>query len=300
MDTMALYRGLDILAAKPSPEERRRVPHHLLDVLDPWQSASVSWWLEQARRCCEEIRGRGRRVLIVGGTPLYLKALLFGLFEGPGADVKLRKRLEEESVRVGSAVLHARLSQVDPATAQRLHPNDARRIIRALEVWEMTGKPLSQWQTQWSSNPKSEIRNPKSETPTSPVSDFGFRISDFHRCIWLDRPREELYARIDARVRDMAAQGLVEEVAALRQLPQPVSRQAAQAAGYLEVCAFLDGDMGQEEMIARIQQRSRQLAKRQLTWFRSLSECRPADEQLTEQLWGSTIQHGYEKAEVAG
>src|SRR5262245_62151826 len=149
MDSMALYRGLDVAAAKPGPEERRRVPHHLLDVLDPWESASVAWWLERAARCCEDIRGRGRRVLFVGGTPIYLKALLYGLFDGPGADREVRGRLEQEAETLGGPALHGRLARVDPAAAGRLHPNDVRRVVRALEVWETTGRPISDWQRQW-------------------------------------------------------------------------------------------------------------------------------------------------------
>lgn len=275
MDSMALYRGFDVLAAKPGADERRRVPHHLLDVLDPWESASVSWWLDQAAHCCADIRARGKRVLIVGGTPLYLKALLHGLFDGPGANADLRRRLEEEAARAGSAVLHERLAGVDPATARRLHPNDARRIIRALEVWETTGRPISDWQKQWEAAP---VLTTADGRP---------------RCVWLDRPRDELYARIDARVRAMMASGLVEEVAALRGLPRPVSREAAQAAGFTEVCAYLDCRAGIEETVTHIQTRSRRLAKRQLTWLRSLTGCRPATEQLTEALWGLTITEGH-------
>ena len=149
MDSMALYRGLDIAAAKPGTAERCRVPHHLLDVLDPWESASVAWWLEQAARCCADIRGRNRRPLFVGGTPLYLKALLYGLFDGPGADAAVRQRLEGEAAALGRPALHERLAGVDPVTAARLHPNDVRRVVRALEVWETTGRPISDWQRQW-------------------------------------------------------------------------------------------------------------------------------------------------------
>src|SRR4051812_42958271 len=246
MDSMALYRGLDIAAAKPGPAVRSRVRHHLLDVLDPWESASVAWWLEQAARCCADIRSRGHRVLFVGGTPLYLKALLRGLFDGPGADPAVRARLEQEAA-LGRASLHARLAAVDSVAAARLHPNDVRRIVRALEVWETTGRPISDWQQQWHT--------------ASPNGG---------RCLWLDRPREELYARIDARVHAMIAQGLVDEIAALRRLPVPVGREARQAAGYLEISAHLDGAISLEEAIQAIQLRSRRLAKRQLTWFRSL------------------------------
>src|SRR5262249_47114877 len=143
MDSMTLYRGMDVGTAKPTAEERARVPHHLLDVLDPWESASVAWWLGRAAECCRAIEGRGNRVLFVGGTPLYLKALLLGLFDGPPADEDLRARLAEVAKRQGKQALHDRLARVDPASAARLHPNDVRRVIRALEVWELTGSPLS-------------------------------------------------------------------------------------------------------------------------------------------------------------
>jgi tRNA dimethylallyltransferase len=267
MDSMALYRGMDVGTAKPSSGDRRRVPHHLLDVLDPWQSASVAWWLRQAAECYREITGRGRRVLFVGGTPLYLKALLRGLFDGPPADENLRRRLTEEADRLGAPTLHARLAAVDAVSAGRLHPNDVRRVIRALEVWELTGRPLSAWQTQWSDTNEG--------APGRPV-------------LYLNPPREELYARIDARVRRMIADGLVQEAGALRCLTRPLSREASQALGYKEVFDYLDGRAGLEETIVRIQTRSRNLAKRQLTWFRSLSECVPVVDDLTFAAWGLT------------
>lgn len=267
MDSMALYRGMDIGTAKPSSEERRRVPHHLIDMLDPWESASVAWWLEQTARACHDIRQRGRRVLIVGGTPFYLKALLRGLFDGPPADERLRCRLVEEAECVGRAALHARLAGVDPATAARLHPNDLRRVVRALEVRELTGRPISAWQTQWAQQ----------------------SVSLHDRILCLDRPRADLYARIDARVRQMIDAGLVEEVRALRRLPRPISREAAQAVGYKEMFAHLDGRAELEETIAQIQTRSRNLAKRQLTWFRHLPECRMVCEELTFALGEQTM-----------
>jgi len=279
MDSMALYRGLDIAAAKPGPAERTRVPHQLLDVLDPWESASVAWWLDQAARCCADIQSRGRHVLFVGGTPFYLKALLRGLFDGPGADPAVRTRLEREAEALGRAALHNRLAAVDPATAARLHPNDVRRVVRALEVWETTGRPISAWQQQWHAKGKANT-------------------ADHPRCLWLDRPREELYARIDARVHDMIAQGLVEEIAALRRLPLPVSREAAQAAGYREICAHLDGEISLEEAVRAIQLRSRQLAKRQRTWFRSLPECRPVNEALTFAGAGWTMIGGKDNSQL--
>src|SRR5437763_664579 len=141
MDSMTLYRGLDVGTAKPTAAERARVPHHLIDVLDPWESANVAWWLDRAAAACADIRSRGRRPLLVGGTPFYLKAVLYGLFDAPPLDRDLRSALEAEAMRVGPAAFHDRLRAVDPAAAARLHPNDVRRVVRALEVWQLTGKP---------------------------------------------------------------------------------------------------------------------------------------------------------------
>ena len=271
MDSMALYRNMDIGTAKASPEERARVRHHLIDVLEPWESASVAWWLERAAECCRDIERRGKSVLFVGGTPLYLKALLLGLFEGPPADSQLRRRLAEEARRDGVQVLHARLAKVDPASAARLHVNDVRRVIRALEVWELTGRPISAWQTQW------REAGPRVETGGSP------------RVLWLDLPRPELYARIDVRVDQMLANGLVEEVKALSRLLKPLSREASQALGYKELLAYLNGHHSLEAAAERIRTRSRNYAKRQVTWFRHLPECVPATRELTFALWTSTI-----------
>jgi tRNA dimethylallyltransferase len=276
MDSMALYRKMDIGTAKPDRHERRRVNHHLLDVLEPSESSSVAWWLEQAAGCCRDIEGRGKKVLFVGGTPLYLKALLRGLFDGPPENADLRLRLTEEAVRVGCATLHRQLAEVDAVTAGRVHPNDLRRVIRALEVWELTGRPMSSWQTQWRQHGAKKAES-DGTVPSRP------------RVLWLDIPRAELYARIDERVRRMFAGGLVEEVRALRDLPRPLSREAAQALGYKEVMAHLDGQATLEQTISLIQVHSRQFAKRQLTWFRHLSECRPATKELTFALWGLTI-----------
>jgi tRNA dimethylallyltransferase len=258
MDSMTLYRGMDIGTAKPTADERRRVPHHLLDVLEPWESASVAWWLERAAACCREIESRGRQALFVGGTPLYLKALLYGLFDGPPADAAVRARLEAEAARDGTPALHARLAEADPASADRVHRNDLRRIVRALEVHELTGRPLSDWQTQWRRSPEA-----------------------MPRCVCLVAKREELYARIDARVERMVAGGLLDEARALLACGRPLSREAAQAAGYREAFGHLAGHFSLSAMVARIQTRSRQLAKRQLTWFRALPECTPLSAELT-------------------
>ncbi len=267
-DSMALYRRMDILTAKPSRADQQRVRHHLLDQLEPWESASVAWWLEKARECCVDIQQRGKRVLIVGGTPLYLKAILYGLFDGPPADAALRARLEAEADQADGLALHQRLAAVDPASARRLHPNDRRRLIRALEVWELTGRPLSQWQGQWA------------ESKHLPLC---------HPLLWLDLPREELYGRIDARVLHMVEQGLVDEVRALRELAQPLSREAAQAVGVREISDYLDGKHSLATAIEQMQTRTRQFAKRQLTWFRHLPGLAPVSEELTFVAWGLTM-----------
>lgn len=245
MDSMTVYRGLDIGTAKPTPAERARVPHHLLDLLDPAESANVAWWLDRAAEACEAIRSRGKRPLFVGGTPFYLKALLHGLFPSPPADESLRRQLEAEAAETGNDALHARLAAVDPPTADRLHPNDIRRVVRALEVFTLTGRPISGFQQTWAAPPR--------------------RIP----CVALDRPRTELYARIDQRVRNMLAGGWVEEVERLRS--HPLSKEAAQAVGYKELLAHLAGDgPGWDDTVSAIQTRTRQFAKRQLTWFRGL------------------------------
>ena len=277
MDSMALYRGMDIGTAKPTSAERTRVRHHLVDVLDPWASANVAWWLEQARSACQEIEGRGKRVLFVGGTPLYLKALMCGVFEGPGADDELRRRLVEEADRLGDAALHERLKKLDPVGAERLHVNDRRRVVRALEVVELTGKPLSAWQKQWSAG---GLAKPENGADTKPQA---------ASVLWLDLPRAELYDRINRRVESMFAAGLVDEVRRLRGLERPVSKQAAQGLGYKEVFAYLDGQQGLAETVALVQTRTRNFAKRQITWFRHLPDCRPATTQLTWDLWHPTI-----------
>ncbi len=282
MDSMALYRGMDIGTAKPTRGERAVVPHHLIDVLDPWESASVAWWLEQAKRCCQEIESRGKRVLIVGGTPLYLKALMCGLFDGPPADEAIRRRLTQEADVLGSPALHQRLAAIDPSSAVRIHPNDRRRMIRALEVHELTGKPISAWQTQW---PAARGEEPSDRNQGTDVRDHG-------SVLWLDLPRDQLYERIERRVEQMFDAGLAEEARRLRTLERPLSLEASQALGYREALELLDGRITLKDAIMRVQMRSRNLAKRQITWFRSLPGCRPATTELTATLWINKMSGG--------
>jgi tRNA dimethylallyltransferase len=268
MDSMALYRGMDVGTAKPTPAERAVVAHHLVDVCDPWEGASVAWWLEQAKRIAPEIEARGKRILFVGGTPLYLKALVCGLFDGPPADADIRRRLTEETRTAGAAALHRRLHAVDPTSAERIHGNDVRRMIRALEVYELTGKPMSAWQTQW--------------TAEYPVLSTQYSVSSV---LWLDLPRAELYERINRRVEEMFAGGLVDEVRRLRAMDRPLSLEASQALGYKEIYELLDGTIALKEAIVRVQTRSRNFARRQITWFRHIPGCQPATMELTRSLW---------------
>jgi tRNA dimethylallyltransferase len=251
MDSMTIYRGMDIGTAKPPRAERGGIPHHLIDVIDPWDSASVADYRRWAVEAVAAIEGRGHRAVFVGGTPLYLKALLRGLFEGPGSDPELRRRLEQEAEATGDAALHARLAALDPTTASRLHLHDRRRIVRALEVIEWTGKPLSMLQL--------EHQRP---------APAGVRVYA------LELPRPDLYDRINRRVRTFFDAGLVDEVRALQAAERPLSPVAAQAIGYREVLAMLAGQASPDETIQYIQTRSRQFAKRQATWFRGLEEVR--------------------------
>ncbi len=252
VDSMTLYRGMDIGTAKPMDAERGGIPHHLIDVLDPWQAASVAEYRRWALAAVEDIERRGKRVLFVGGTPMYLKALLRGLFQGPGADSALRLRLEREAEEGGTKALHRRLAAVDPPTAARLHPNDRRRVIRALELIELTGQALGRLQVE--------------HERSAPAGTLVFA---------LDRPRPELHDRINRRVATMFDAGLVEEVRALWSSPRPLSAVAAQGVGYREVIEMLEGKAGLTATMERVRARSRQLAKRQCTWFRGLVEVRP-------------------------
>ena len=252
MDSMAVYRGMDIGTAKPTRQQQAQIPHHLIDLIEPHEEFSLAQYLTAAHRCVAEVRSRGRTPLFVGGTPLYLKALLRGIFQGPPADLQFRRRMYEEAQRFGHEHLHRRLAQVDPVAARRLHPHDLRRIIRALEVYEKTGVPISTLQQQFDRA----------------------RPADQCRVFVLHWPTEQLDQRIHRRVEAMFAAGFVEEVRRLKAGPKGLGKTAQQAVGYREVLEYLDGVRDLADTIALVQQRTRQFAKRQRTWFRSLSECR--------------------------
>lgn len=260
LDSMTVYRGMDIGTAKPSLAERSRIPHHLIDVLDPWERGDVAWWLREAEAACASIVARGRRPLFVGGTPFYLKALTAGLFSAPPADPELRKALELEATdEAGKQALHARLAAVDPKTAARLHVNDIRRVIRALEVFTLTGVPISAQQTDW--------KNPHFGGDAAPAP-ASLPI------VLLDWPRDVLNARIDARVDSMLESGWPAEAEALLHLPKPIGPEAGQALGYKALWAVARGEMTLADARLLIQTQTKQFAKRQRTWFRSLPNLR--------------------------
>ncbi len=251
LDSMTLYRRMNIGTAKPTSDQIERVPHHLFDVLEPSQDFSVAEYLASAEQICQGIVARGHTPLFVGGTGLYLRSLLRGVFAGPPANDAIRSRLETEVERDGKEALFARLQEVDPPTAARLHPNDVRRVIRALEVSELTGKPLS---SQHQEEPLPPAERPR-------------------HVYWLEPPRNWLYQRIDERVLTMMSAGWIDEVRALMSEPQPLSLTASQALGYHELIEHLQGRLTLPEAITQIQTRTRQFAKRQHTWFRNLEEC---------------------------
>ncbi len=252
LDSMSIYRGMDIGTAKPSRAEQAQVPHHLIDLIEPHDEFSLAEYLRGAESACRDILARGRIPLFVGGTGLYLRGVLRGLFQGPAADWGYRRTLERDTAG-DPAALHARLQAVDPTSAARLHPHDTRRLIRALEVYHLTGVPLSTQQRQL----------PRPAVVRSP------------HVYWLSPERACLYARIDRRVEQMFEAGLVAEVQRLLGAERPPGRTARQALGYKEVIDHLSGMMTRADTIGLIQLRSRQFAKRQHTWFRNLEECTP-------------------------
>ena len=244
-DSMKVYRGMDIGTAKASADERRAVPHHLLDVAEPDETFSTARWVHMADEAIAGIHARGRVPIVSGGTPLYLKALLEGLFEGPAATPVVRERLVAEAEAQGTPALHTRLAEVDPVAAARIHPNDLRRIVRGLEVWELTGSPISDLQKQWGH------RRPRYRPLVAAIR----------------RGREDLTRRIQERVRRMAGAGLVEEVRRLAARPGGLARGPRQALGYAEALDYLDGRMAWEETVAAIVAHTRQFARRQMTWL---------------------------------
>lgn len=250
VDSVMVYRGMDIGSAKPDPDTLARAPHRLIDIRDPAEAYSAAQFREDALIEMAEISGEGRIPLLVGGTMLYFRALLSGLSSLPSADAGIRTRLEAEAEVEGWASLHRRLADVDAAAAARIHPNDPQRIQRALEVYELTGIPLSELQQQ------QQVDQP-----------LPFRII---KLAVAPAERSILHERIAQRFEQMLRSGLVEEVEGLRQRGDVhLDLPALRAVGYRQVWEFLDGDIDYTEMVERGIIATRQLAKRQFTWLRS-------------------------------
>jgi tRNA dimethylallyltransferase len=255
VDSMKVYRRMDIGTAKPSREAQQQVRYHLIDVVEPSESFSVGLFLDKALAAIEDIRSRGRTVVAVGGTALYIKALLYGLFEGPGGDEQVRAELRERAAEEGLASLHAELHRIDPEAADRINPNDAKRIIRALEVYRLTGKPISSLQRQF------EAGRPRHDWTI----------------IGVRREKAVESRRINTRVKKMIDLGLVDEVRSLLAEEKPLSQQARCAIGYAEIIAHLEGRMSLEDAIELIKKNTRRLAKGQRTWFKTFRDVRWID-----------------------
>ena len=247
-DSVQVYRGLDIGSAKPTAEERSEVPHHLIDILDPDEPFDAAMYARKARGVIRGITSRGRTVLLVGGTGLYLRALLSGLAAGPGADPMVRAYLRRLLESMGAAALHGILMERDPDAARSIHPNDVFRVIRALEVCELTGRSMTQWRRM----------QKKMETHTA----FCIKIG-------LARPRHELYQRINSRVDQMLKEGLIEEVENLLSRGYSPRLKSLQALGYRHMTDYLKGTCPLADAARLLKRDTRRYAKRQMTWFRA-------------------------------
>jgi tRNA dimethylallyltransferase len=244
-DSMQIYRYMDIGTAKPTAAELARAAHHMIDIVDPDDDYDADRFSKQARERIAEIVGRGRIPLVVGGTGLYIKALLHGLFQAKPVDPQIRKRLKQQAEENGSHVLYQRLQAMDPVTAGRLHPKDAYRIVRALETIESSGTPISELHQAHGFE----------EDPYSTLK------------IGLQMEREKLYARIDRRVELMIEAGLVEEVQKLLEMGYAAELKSMQSIGYRHVVDFLTEKLTWEECVRTLKRDTRRFAKRQFTWF---------------------------------
>src|SRR5688572_10247088 len=247
VDSMQVYRGMDVGTAKPSRDEQARVRHHLIDVVEPTEDFTVARFVDRASAVIDDARRRNVPLVATGGTPLYYKSLFEGLFEGPSADASIRSQLNEQPLEQ----LHARLAQVDPSAAARIHANDRKRLVRALEVFELTGRPISSLQTEW-------------------LAEAGHRYdAKWFGLMW---DKDELNRRINARVRQMMEAGWLEETRALLDRFGSLSKTAAEATGYAELIDHLRGESSLDDAVEQIKIATRQLARRQMKWFRRFTD----------------------------
>lgn len=250
VDSAMVYQGLDVGTAKPTLEQRRRIRHHLLDIRQPNERYSAANFAHDSYECLREIREHGRIPLMVGGTFLYFRALLKGLAALPGANLSLRRELNNEAAELGWPILHRRLQRLDPVSGKRIHPNDSQRIQRALEVYYLTGKPMSELQGK----------------PPSPMS------LEFDPVILWPKDRARLYQKIEQRFNRMMNQGFLAEVAALyRRGDLSVELPAIRSVGYRQLWSHLEGKCALEDAVEKAVIATRRYAKRQLTWLRQES-----------------------------
>ncbi len=254
-DSMQIYRGMDIGTAKPTPEQRKLVYHHLIDVVDPAQPYSVGDYLRDARTAIDAILSSGSAPIVVGGTGLYIRALMRGLFHGPPADLDLREKLLRQEAENGEGTLYSELVRRDPEAAVKIHPNDLRRTVRALEVFHLRDRKLSALQQEHG---------------------FRERTHDF-RLVFLARSRSELYRRIETRVDRMLADGLEHEVKMLMLKGYNRDLVSMQAIGYQHFIDYFSGKAGYEETVELLKRDTKRFAKRQFTWFRREPDARWVD-----------------------
>jgi len=254
IDSMKVYRRMNIGTAKPPKENRDQIPYHLIDVVEPSESFSVASFLELANAAVDYIKNRNKPIVAVGGTALYIKALLYGLFEGPGADEQIRAQLKSQAQTTGLDKLYEQLQKIDPDAASHISAKDAKRIIRALEVHRLTGKPISSFQSQWNQSPANEWT-----------------------IIGLRRDKTEENIRMNARVKKMISAGLVDEVKRLLAEPKPLSKQARSAIGYAEIIDHLFGKISLDDAIELIKINTHKFAKAQRTWFKTFKNVHSLD-----------------------
>lgn len=251
-DSMQVYRRMDIGTAKPTEEERATVPHHMIDVVEPDKEYCAARYARDAAECIREISSRGKTPFVAGGTGLYIRALVHGICEAPAPDTELRKRLVIEARTSGRAALHERLGRVDPEAAAAIHPNNLGRVVRALEVYELTGRTISEYRGAhgFSSTPYLTLK------------------------IGLMKERQELYRAIEARVDMMIRDGLVDETRALLESGCGADSKPMLALGYKEMAGYLGGRHALEEAVGLLKMNTRRYAKRQITWFRKEPDIR--------------------------
>jgi tRNA dimethylallyltransferase len=249
-DSQQVYRHMDIGTEKPSQADREIVRHHVIDAVNPDEEFNVAMFCQLATASVTDIRSRGRNIIVCGGTGLYIKALTRGLFVGPAQDMRVREGLRAEIEAHGLGALYARLEQIDPAATSWIHPNDRQRIIRALEVYELTGKPMSEWQKAHA---------------------FAERPYDTFT-VGLHRERAELYDRINRRSEKMIKEGLLDEVSSLVESGYGLDLKPLRSVGYRHMGLVLKGEMSLDDARELMKRDTRRLAKRQLTWFRGEDE----------------------------